>query len=73
MKLDAVTQAYALLSRSWFLWMTKPDGPMLVFDASVNGTPSLSNVGIPTLVADDVYTWCFQAKVILRSWDSSMV
>jgi hypothetical protein len=65
MKLDAVTQVYAVLSHSWFLYTLKLDVLMVLFDPGLNGTLSLSNIDPPTLTEKAVYARCFQAKVIL--------
>jgi hypothetical protein len=44
MKLDAVTQVYAVLSHRWFLRLIQPDVPVVLLDLGANVMAGLSNV-----------------------------
>jgi hypothetical protein len=56
MTLDAVTQVCAMLSRGRFSRMINLAVPMVLFDPSLNGTPSLSNTYLPILVEDALFS-----------------
>jgi hypothetical protein len=46
--------------------MEKLDMPTVLFDSGRNGTPGVSNVDLPTLTVDAVYTGYFQEKGLLE-------
>jgi hypothetical protein len=52
MKLDAMTQVYAVLNHWLFLWMTEPDVLMVLFDPGLSGTSCLSSIDLPTFAGD---------------------
>jgi len=66
MKLDAVPQAYAVNSHRLFLWMIKPDVPVVPLNPALNGMSSLSNVNLSILTENAINTWCFQDVVVLN-------
>jgi len=39
---------------------------MVLFDPSLNGRPGFSSVDCPIIKGNALYTWCFQAEVILH-------
>jgi hypothetical protein len=65
LKLDAVTQVYAVLGHGQLAKMIKPDVPVVFLDPGFNSTPCLSNLDLTTLIQDAVNAWCIQTKIIL--------
>jgi hypothetical protein len=65
MKLDEVTQVYAVVSHNLFLHMINLSVLLVLLNSCLSGTPNLSNVGLPTLAGYAINILCFQAKVIL--------